>query len=82
MDSMVTDEQIQQVVDAATDFVLMQPQAGGKAINGQLARHHVHATLSFLAQETERRGIYEAYDDLIHYLATQPGLPLPIEDQQ
>ena len=77
----MTDEQIQQVVDAATDFVVMFPAAGGNAVNGELVRHHVAATLSFLAQETERRGIYEAYDDLIHYLATQPILPPPIEDQ-
>jgi hypothetical protein len=49
MNSMVTDEEIQKVVDAGTDFVLMFPAADGNAVNGELVRHHVAATLSYLA---------------------------------
>jgi hypothetical protein len=43
MDSMVTDEEIQTVVDAGTNFVLMFPAAGGNAVNGELVRHYVAA---------------------------------------
>jgi hypothetical protein len=75
MNSMVTDEEIQKVVDAGANFVLMFPAAGGNAVNGELVRHHVAATLSYLAAETERLGVYEVYDDLIHYLAKQPEPP-------
>ncbi|MFG1820595.1 hypothetical protein ACGFIF_43030 [Kribbella sp. NPDC049174] len=77
---MVTDEEIEQVTDAATNYVLMFPDpAAAGAVNGRLVRNHVAATLRFLAAETTRLGVYEAYDDLIHYIAEQAEPP-PVED--
>ncbi|MEU4607550.1 hypothetical protein AB0F43_31580 [Kribbella sp. NPDC023972] len=73
---MVTDEEVQQVTDAATNYVLMFPDPAARpCINGQLVRNHVAATLRYLAAETERLGVYETYDDLIHYIAEQAEPP-------
>lgn len=79
MKGMVTDEEMRQVIDTATNFILaFLREANAHGINEKTARIHVSGTLAFLAVESERLGVYSMFDDLIHEIVM--GEPLrPVE---